>query len=219
MCDNKYIMEASPTRRGFLFLLLGQIFPDVKEKNPGAINPQTGEYYPPSGKLIINPRTGEYYPPSGTIRALTGAAMTKIHRNPRRISGIILIFLIFTFIFVSVLSSAQALDEAPKRDDGVLRTALENGLRVIIVRNTRAPVVTIMVNYLVGSNEAPDGFPGMAHAQEHMMFRGRHYRPDGRHVQRRHATDGYTVLPYRTCGGFGSGLTHRSNPDDRCSRQ
>src|SRR4030095_14468862 len=29
-----------------------------------------------------------------------------------------------------------------------------------------------MQNYLVGANETPTGFPGMAHAQEHMAFRG-----------------------------------------------
>ncbi len=29
----------------------------------GAINPRTGEFYPPQGSGIINPRTGEYYPP------------------------------------------------------------------------------------------------------------------------------------------------------------
>ncbi|HUH67213.1 MAG TPA: hypothetical protein VLZ07_12340 [Syntrophales bacterium] len=44
-------------------------------ENRGALNPRTGEYYPPSGNGVINPRTGEYYPPSGQgfINPRTGA--------------------------------------------------------------------------------------------------------------------------------------------------
>jgi zinc protease len=68
--------------------------------------------------------------------------------------------------------SAAFASAAVKAPTDVLRATLANGLRVIIVRNTLAPVVSTSINYLVGSDEAPDGFPGMAHAQEHMMFRG-----------------------------------------------
>lgn len=55
---------------------------------------------------------------------------------------------------------------------GVLDATLRNGLRVVIVRNTLAPVVSTDVTYLVGSRDDPPGVPGMAHAQEHMLFRG-----------------------------------------------
>ena len=33
-------------------------------------------------------------------------------------------------------------------------------------------VATVEENYLVGGQDTPAGFPGMAHAQEHMAFRG-----------------------------------------------
>jgi zinc protease len=54
----------------------------------------------------------------------------------------------------------------------VTRATLDNGLRVIVVRDPLAPVVTVEENYLVGGQETPARFPGTAHAQEHMSFRG-----------------------------------------------
>jgi len=72
--------------------------------------------------------------------------------------------------FASWNALADAAPAPPVTE--VLRTSLDNGLRVIIVRNTLAPVVSTSLNYLVGADETPEGMPGMAHAQEHMMFRG-----------------------------------------------
>ena len=75
-------------------------------------------------------------------------------------------------LLLALASTAAAGDNAATPDADVLRRTLANGLRVIIVRNTLAPVVSTSLNYLVGADETPAGFPGMAHAQEHMMFRG-----------------------------------------------
>ena len=39
----------------------------------------------------------------------------------------------------------------------VMRSALPNGMRVVIIRNSLAPVVTVEANFLVGGDETPPG--------------------------------------------------------------
>jgi zinc protease len=73
---------------------------------------------------------------------------------------------------VAVAALAGGAPHGERARQPVLRATLPNGLRVVIVRDPLAPVVTLEENYLVGADETPGGFPGMAHAQEHMAFRG-----------------------------------------------
>ena len=56
---------------------------------------------------------------------------------------------------------------------------LNNGMQVVVVSNHRAPVVTHMVWYKVGSADESSGYSGIAHFLEHLMFKGTKTRKPG----------------------------------------
>ena len=61
----------------------------------------------------------------------------------------------------------------------ITSTVLENGLQVVVIPDLRAPVVTHMVWYKVGSADEPQGKSGIAHYLEHLMFKGTKTAKDG----------------------------------------
>lgn len=49
---------------------------------------------------------------------------------------------------------------------------LDNGMQVVVVENSRVPVITHMVWYRTGAADEPRGKSGIAHFMEHLMFKG-----------------------------------------------
>ena len=62
-------------------------------------------------------------------------------------------------------------------DTSVGEHTLDNGMRVIVKTDRRAPVVVSMVWYKVGSVDEVNGVTGVAHVLEHMMFKGTKTNP------------------------------------------
>ncbi len=81
--------------------------------------------------------------------------------------------LTLSFVFVSLfLSSSLIAGE-------VHEFSLDNGLKLIVKEDHRAPVVVSQVWYKVGASYEQEGKTGLSHMLEHMMFKGTKKHPPG----------------------------------------
>jgi zinc protease len=98
-------------------------------------------------------------------RKLKGMRMGwKLSQTVRCVVGGFLFFLFVCSLFVPP-------SEAGLKDQ-VFETTLPNGLKVILLENPKAPLVTFQVWYRVGSRNEEWGKTGLSHVLEHMMFKG-----------------------------------------------
>lgn len=85
-----------------------------------------------------------------------------------------LIVAIFAASFASS-SFAETFKIAPNAESSMLK----NGLQIVVIPDNRAPVVTHMLWYKVGSADETPGKSGIAHFLEHLLFKGTKANPDG----------------------------------------
>jgi zinc protease len=100
---------------------------------------------------------------------------------------------------IVLAAAAPIASQTVPAERDVTRATLDNGLRVVLIRDPLAPVATVEENYLAGADNTPSGFPGMAHAQEHMAFRGC-----------AGVTGDQTAAIYAQLGGYGNADTQQN---------
>ncbi|QSA98778.1 pitrilysin family protein [Methylococcus sp. EFPC2] len=75
-----------------------------------------------------------------------------------------------------ILAAPLALHAAPPK---ISEFTLNNGLKVLVQEDHRAPVAVSQVWYKVGASYEHDGITGVSHMLEHMMFKGTKKHPPG----------------------------------------
>lgn len=84
--------------------------------------------------------------------------------------------------FLKALALLMALVPPSARagtGEAVSSFELDNGLKIVVIEDHRAPVVTHMLWYRVGAADEPPGKSGIAHFLEHLMFKGTDKVGDG----------------------------------------
>ena len=84
-----------------------------------------------------------------------------------------------TLLYRAAWVVALALAPLPPLYAQVHEYNLENGLKLLVKEDRRAPVVVSQIWYRIGSSYEHDGITGISHALEHMMFQGTEKYPAG----------------------------------------
>ncbi len=88
----------------------------------------------------------------------------------------------FLLILLGLSSNLQAEDKktieseksqiTSQNKNPVHETMLDNGMKILVKQDKRAPVAVIQVWYKIGTSYEHEGITGLSHALEHMMFKG-----------------------------------------------
>lgn len=93
-------------------------------------------------------------------------------RNPRTI-------LAASCLFAGFFALPAAAIERIKTENPVHEYKLDNGLKILVKQDKRAPIAVMQLWYKVGSSYEHNGTTGVSHVLEHMMFKGTQKYPDG----------------------------------------
>ena len=133
--------------------------------------------------------------------------------------------LIAGLAFLFAVSTSRAADiEIPYTE-----FTLDNGLRVIVHEDHKAPIVAVNIWYHVGSKDEKPGKTGFAHLFEHLMFNGSENYDDEffgpfkrswcNRAERHDVAGSHQLLPERSNDGRRHGLVDGIGPDGALARR
>jgi len=84
----------------------------------------------------------------------------------------------FKFLFIALCCLPLGVNSA-ENSNMVHEKVLKNGLKILVKKDQRSPVVVSQIWYKVGSSYESNGITGISHMLEHMMFKGTQKYPMG----------------------------------------
>ncbi|HEY4228830.1 MAG TPA: insulinase family protein, partial [Thermoanaerobaculia bacterium] len=119
-------------------------------------------------------------------------------RGPAALGSLLFLMAAMTAAAAPAPPEARRIEPGSAYQVDVEYSKLPNGLKVVLSRDTTAPVAVVAVYYNIGFRIEPKDRTGFAHLFEHMMFKGSENVGPGEHF--------YTIF---SNGGTMNGTTNK----------